>query len=222
MKVKATGEFVHVTIQRFDVESSPRGMFVQSGCHCVLMTSRLCNNITRHEERMHEIFRSFIVANEIKSRIWRIGSIPPRVSTIVLKVHVKMVEWIGGIGKEFKWIAIPNNIDILKEDIVSQKINHVYTIQFCHHHSGKGSVRVKARGLFGHFGKIRRIVKGSESKSFRKFLGFHVGGKHEYLRQVESACFTGARKVHEQFRLSVITNHDNNGIILGCLGSNGL
>jgi hypothetical protein len=30
----------------------------------------------------------------------------------------------------------------------------VYTIHFCHHHSGKGSVRVKARGLFGHFGKI--------------------------------------------------------------------
>lgn len=75
-------------------------------------------------------------------------------STIVLKIHVKIIERIGCISKEFQWIAIPDNINILKEYIIAQRINHVDTVHLGHHHSRKRRVGVKLCSLFWHFRKV--------------------------------------------------------------------
>jgi hypothetical protein len=65
------------------------------------------------------------------------------------------------------------------------------------------------------------IKIGGQSNRFRKIQRFLIRRKHQNVGNIKSSSLGRTHKVHEQFRLSKVAHHDNNGIPKGNLFHNG-
>lgn len=75
-------------------------------------------------------------------------------SAVVLKINVKVGNGGTFVLKVGEWILIPYNIDILEQQVVSQGISQMHTVDLGHHHSREGFVSIETCSRRRHLFKI--------------------------------------------------------------------
>src|SRR3569623_1722499 len=98
------------------------------------MTAIFQDLVTGTHQGIEQVFRPIIGKHKVKARIGGIWSKANCPSSIVMKLNVilgtigRCIDSVTGTLKERQWISQPYDIDILKEQIVSQQVHHVDTV----------------------------------------------------------------------------------------------
>lgn len=169
VKIVATGKFVRVAVPYFDLETVQTGVFAQELNKGDLVRIGGKYHVTRHEKAVEKGLGLGIVFHVVKSSVCRVRGIVGSPIPIVLKDHVVVfgmmmiivlcIIIIILVVKELQRVFVPYDIDVLKQQIVTQHRYQVDAIHLGKHHFSKNIVSVLARGIFWHGTKYFLIVK---------------------------------------------------------------
>ena len=93
------------------------------------------------------MLRQSIVANIIETRVGAKGTVAHRVAAIVLENGVEFLH-DGILVKVVQRVRIPNDVHVLKQEIIAKHGYELDANYFGHHHGNKSSVAI-ALGSFG-------------------------------------------------------------------------
>mmetsp|Transcript_35129 Transcript_35129/g.42996 ORF Transcript_35129/g.42996 Transcript_35129/m.42996 type:complete len:346 (-) Transcript_35129:114-1151(-) len=206
-----------VIIQRNSLHLQPkqRTVLIQQRGQSLLMTLLLQNHLPLIQKRREKVPRPGVVLHVIKPRIGTVWRIPRRVGAVVLKHHVEARIRRRGIVKHLNGIAVPDNVNVLEDEVVTEEINELYAKDFSVHHCGEDGVHVHMGFFFGEFVKQPIIMKRLEAQGLRQIIRLRICSKHQNMTQIEPPPFRRTGKIHQQRALTEITSHHHNGILPG-------
>mmetsp|Transcript_26900 Transcript_26900/g.61932 ORF Transcript_26900/g.61932 Transcript_26900/m.61932 type:complete len:565 (+) Transcript_26900:92-1786(+) len=199
-----------VGIQDLDPQPEQRALLRQQGDERLLVAFGGQDDVPEVEERDEEVAGAFVVAHVIEAGVGGVGGVAQGSGAVVLEEHV-VVEG-GGSGEEREGVAVPDDVDVLEEDVVAEVVDQLDAGHFGEHHGREGAVSVTRGFLLGHVGEYRLIVKDMQSQTLGNVHGGHVGSKHQNISKIESLGLGMAHEVHEKGGLSHIGRQDHDGI----------
>jgi hypothetical protein len=122
MKMNAPRKVVHA--YSFGAQSIQGGMFGQEQIQCLFVLCARDNGISRMQHAHQKMARVFTEPNKAKSQIGKKGSVSQSAVSIILDEQIKgWVQFQDGIQGIF---MEPNNVHVLKQNIISQPIDQLH------------------------------------------------------------------------------------------------
>ena len=105
------------------------------------MTVRTDDDIARQQEGRQKVSRPAVRPDEIKARIGTVGCVSYRMGTVVLKKDV-VVLGILIVAKVLERILVPDDIDVLKQQIKTQPTDELNANHLGHHHGNETPIAI--------------------------------------------------------------------------------
>mmetsp|Transcript_13123 Transcript_13123/g.25707 ORF Transcript_13123/g.25707 Transcript_13123/m.25707 type:complete len:384 (+) Transcript_13123:632-1783(+) len=202
--------------QGLDPQPRQGTVFVQQGPQCLLMRRHAENHIPQIEQTSKEEFGLVVVSDVVEAGVGGVGCVAQASGSVVLEEDVEVVEGVGFVVEEFEGVLVPDEIDVLKENVMSEAIDELNGDDFGPHHGSEAFVSVHSRLFFRHLFKYLLIVKGPQPQPRRDIVHPLIRREHQHLlpnHVPKPPCLRRTNEIDQQIALTRIAHHDHHGII---------
>mmetsp|Transcript_5666 Transcript_5666/g.15371 ORF Transcript_5666/g.15371 Transcript_5666/m.15371 type:complete len:292 (-) Transcript_5666:54-929(-) len=215
MVVVPAREFRRIAAHDLHLESVQRHVLAEQRDQRLLMRIRLEDQIAGQQKARQEVLRAVVVLDVVEAAVGRVRGVPCGVSAVVLEedVEVAVAHLVGGL-EVLEGVLVPDDVDVLEEEVVMQGADELHAYHLGHHHCGKAAIAVMTSGLRRHVAEVPFIVVRSQTKRLGQRLGLQIRGKDQHLRRVQVSLLRRAHKVDQQLRLTKVGHHDDDGVVL--------
>mmetsp|Transcript_18308 Transcript_18308/g.32251 ORF Transcript_18308/g.32251 Transcript_18308/m.32251 type:complete len:342 (+) Transcript_18308:1244-2269(+) len=196
-----------ILCQNLDPQRPECHVFIGNYRKCSLVTLVVQNQISHSNKDVKEVFGTFVVSHIIKASICRqwlkvTGMMVP----VMLEIHVKAIR---SVLKILQRILVPDKISILKKKIVPQRVYQMHTVDLGHHYFSIVDIIIINGSTLWNRRKNSIIIEGRYTHRCGKIIGVLVGSKKQDSGGIQSPGLGRTVEIHNELRLSIIGNHDN-------------
>mmetsp|Transcript_8671 Transcript_8671/g.20706 ORF Transcript_8671/g.20706 Transcript_8671/m.20706 type:complete len:355 (+) Transcript_8671:1891-2955(+) len=146
----AAGELGQVGLPGLDLQTMYAGVFAEDGNQSNLVGIRADDPIAGRQEGGEKVPGPVVVSDVVEARVGRIGGVKQGMVPVVLEVHIEIVVGIRFVVEPLQGVLVPDDVDILEENVVPEHGDHLDAIDLCGHHLLEDLVPVASCGHFGH------------------------------------------------------------------------